>query len=450
MVAGEAWGALRFFTSHADARRSESALLALGGVEVASRDVALRDGWTGLRLHPWGALPSVLRRPRGLESLNTLSLVAPGASSLSSSSAAGEEEEVPLVVTHGYAAGLGFFYRNLGAMTEGAGGVAGRRTVHAVDLLGFGLSSRPHFAPRTTEEAEGFFLDSLEAWREAMGLKRFVLLGHSMGGYLATLYAQRHPERVAGLVLVDPAGLRHEDDPDGYVQRSRFWREDDRWKQWKVGAMNYLWHNTTPMAFMRFFGPLGKPAIHNMVDFRWGRMMDGVPEEERKAIADYLYHTWAADPSAEKCVSLIFAPGALARHAIEHRMDQVRCPVAFIYGQKSWIDWKESERIRREKLAHVPTTSALVPGAGHQVFIENTSGFNDALREALADMRPHLGLHLGSEDASSNSANASVPAAGGRSGGGGGGGGIGNGGRTARDGERERAPGAVPVASAGA
>ena len=40
---------------------------------------------------------------------------------------------------------------------------------------------------------------------------RFVLVGHSYGGLLATEYARRHPERLQGLVLVDPAtmGQRH-------------------------------------------------------------------------------------------------------------------------------------------------------------------------------------------------------------------------------------------------
>lgn len=41
---------------------------------------------------------------------------------------------------------------------------------------------------------------------DQLGLRRFLLAGHSLGSSAAIEYASRHPERVAGLLLVDPNG----------------------------------------------------------------------------------------------------------------------------------------------------------------------------------------------------------------------------------------------------
>jgi pimeloyl-ACP methyl ester carboxylesterase len=46
----------------------------------------------------------------------------------------------------------------------------------------------------------------VEAAADQLGLRRFVLAGHSLGGSVAIEYAGRHPERVAGLLLADPNG----------------------------------------------------------------------------------------------------------------------------------------------------------------------------------------------------------------------------------------------------
>lgn len=62
--------------------------------------------------------------------------------------------------------------------------------------------------PKTIDE----HVADLEAVIDALAPNRkVVLVGHSYGGLLATEYARRHPERLAGLVLVDPAtmGQRH-------------------------------------------------------------------------------------------------------------------------------------------------------------------------------------------------------------------------------------------------
>ncbi len=51
------------------------------------------------------------------------------------------------------------------------------------------------------------YCDLLETFVEALGLERFVLYGNSIGGAAAILYADRHPEKVRGLVLSNPGGL---------------------------------------------------------------------------------------------------------------------------------------------------------------------------------------------------------------------------------------------------
>jgi pimeloyl-ACP methyl ester carboxylesterase len=49
---------------------------------------------------------------------------------------------------------------------------------------------------------------------DTLRLERFVLIGHSMGGGVVLTYAGKHPERLAGLVLVDPIGDGKQIPPD--------------------------------------------------------------------------------------------------------------------------------------------------------------------------------------------------------------------------------------------
>lgn len=48
--------------------------------------------------------------------------------------------------------------------------------------------------------------EDVAAVADQLDLRRFVLAGHSLGAAVAIEYAGRHPERVAGLLLVDPNG----------------------------------------------------------------------------------------------------------------------------------------------------------------------------------------------------------------------------------------------------
>ena len=77
--------------------------------------------------------------------------------------------------------------------------LAGHHPVHVVDLPGFGLSGDPGRVLGVAEHA-----DHLAAWLEAADLPPVAMLGNSFGCQIAVELAVRHPDWVAGLVLVGP------------------------------------------------------------------------------------------------------------------------------------------------------------------------------------------------------------------------------------------------------
>lgn len=76
-----------------------------------------------------------------------------------------------------------------------------RRAV-AYDQRGHGRSDRARDGVYTVEALAA----DLHAVALALGLERFVLVGHSLSGSVVSAYAAAHPERLAGLVYVDALG----------------------------------------------------------------------------------------------------------------------------------------------------------------------------------------------------------------------------------------------------
>jgi len=76
-----------------------------------------------------------------------------------------------------------------------------RRAI-AVDLRGHGRSSS---LPTTDFSIESMAADLYSALHN-LEIKKFVLVGHSMGAFVAMAYASSYASQVAGLLLVDPPG----------------------------------------------------------------------------------------------------------------------------------------------------------------------------------------------------------------------------------------------------
>jgi pimeloyl-ACP methyl ester carboxylesterase len=105
-----------------------------------------------------------------------------------------------IVLCHGITAGRRYIVHGSRALER-----AGHRVV-SYDARGHGESD-----PAPAGEGYGYprLVDDLERVVAAeVGEERFVLAGHSMGAHTAVAYALRHPQRLAGLVLIGPVFQR--------------------------------------------------------------------------------------------------------------------------------------------------------------------------------------------------------------------------------------------------
>lgn len=109
----------------------------------------------------------------------------------------GERNAETAVMVHGFSSSADGWNRLAGQLTK-------RYHVIAPDLPGWGESTRADSAsygyPAQVERLHQFL--------EQLGVKRFHLVGHSMGGGISARYAALYPEQVITLGLIAPHGVQ--------------------------------------------------------------------------------------------------------------------------------------------------------------------------------------------------------------------------------------------------
>lgn len=282
-----------------------------------------------------------------------------------------------LVMCHGFGAGLGFFYRNYHGLSQ----VPGWR-IYSIDWLGMGRSSRPKFiikekeVDKYVEETEKFFVDSLEKWREIHQIDKMTLLGHSLGGYLAAVYALKYPKHVERLILVSPVGIPRnpQNDPE-------FYNSDGRGVRQIPGWVSRLWNaHFTPQLILRCLGPFGPSLVSKYTTRRFSHL----EEVDQLDLHDYIYHISTATGSGEYSVTRLLEPGAYARNPLIDRLHEIKMPTTFLYGEHDWMDFRAAEKAK--KLMNVPVRIERIPDAGHHLYLDNPIDFNRAVIEEMLEV----------------------------------------------------------------
>ena len=136
--------------------------------------------------------------------------------------------QTSLLLSHGFAATSAMWRHNVDALSED-------RTVVAWNQRGHGDSDAPSDPAAYGHEQ---CLGDMAAILDAVGAERAILVGMSLGGYLSLQFHLAHPERVAGLVLVDTGpGFRKDEARDRWNE-SALRRADAIERDGSLGSMS--------------------------------------------------------------------------------------------------------------------------------------------------------------------------------------------------------------------
>jgi pimeloyl-ACP methyl ester carboxylesterase len=248
----------------------------------------------------------------------------------------GGGDAVPLVLLHGFTGGRIDW-------ADVIDDLAADRRVVAWDHRGH--SDSTNSGDPATYTFEVLVADALAAL-DALGLDRFHLLGHSMGGVVAQHLVHDVPERVRSLVLMDTP-------PPGIVP------------SWWVDKL---------VAMAR---AEGMPAVAALVEQATGSM-SVAPEDRRPAIAARNRHK-LAHMDVEALAALGAALGEF--ESLDPWLAEISCPTTVLVGE-----FDEPLLDHAERLAEaVPgAVHVVVEGAAHSPQEERTEAWLQAVRAHLA------------------------------------------------------------------
>lgn len=274
-----------------------------------------------------------------------------------------------LVMIHGYGAGLGFYLKNFDT-------IASRDDwcIHAIDLFGYGCSSRPHFHPQNVEQVEEWFFDSYEAWfsQKNIDKSKVLIMAHSMGAYLMACYGiVRDPNFCKKIIMASPGAIikhKRQIPVPGYFKR--------------------LWErNISPFTLVRKAGPLGSKVVSGWSSRRFAKL----PRVEAHLLHKYAYGIFQARGSGEYMLNFLLAPGADARFPlIEKKIHKLRCDMTWWYGDGDWMD-KTGGQMCSDIINNLAAATGrsqhsdvkIIENSGHHVYLDNITQFNNSVLEEM-------------------------------------------------------------------
>lgn len=294
-----------------------------------------------------------------------------------------------LIFVHGYGAGLGFFFKNFGDSKLQLNDWC----IHAIDLPGYGFSSRPKFPfvypKHNAGDVSQWFMYRVRKWMQRRGLlfapKSNLMVAHSMGAYLMAQYVDNFPNDMGKILMCSPAGVSQTGVNPNMFRQPPWWFQ----KLWD--------RNISPFILVRNAYTLGSKITSGWTYKRFAAL--NLDSSEFEALHKYTYSIFSQPGSGEYLLSFFLKCGGPPRTSLEESIfnshTEKFCGVQksavdwlWLYGDRDWMDIKAGQRVS-ETLKNTflkKSDFEIIPNSGHHLYIENPHAFNLILQREMRSM----------------------------------------------------------------
>ncbi len=260
-----------------------------------------------------------------------------------------DSQNPALLLVHGFGASTDHWRHNIPTLSK-------THEVHALDLLGFGRSSKPG----ELSYGGALWRDQVVAYvKERIG-RPTVLIGNSLGGYAALAAGSALGNHVAGVVLLNAAGYFSEDKRPS----KSFWQKLRR----NLGG-GFL---KDPLIQRLIFENLRKPSTIR-------RTLNQVYIDKTN-VDDYLVESIrrpSLDPGAFQVFRSVFDPGGPQGQPLDELFKDLNAPVLLLWGNRD--PWMNAPGKRATFMRYAQAATEVVLDAGHCPHDEVPEQVNDAL-----------------------------------------------------------------------
>lgn len=243
----------------------------------------------------------------------------------------------PVLFIHGYPLSKAMWEPQVKALSANC-------RVITVDLRGHGESDAPLWL-----YTMDFFADDILALLDHLSIDQVVLVGFSMGGYIAFAFYRKYKNRVKALILADTRPQA--DSPEGKLNRFK----------------------SAQTAYKEGAGPIAEAMIPKLLTPQTLQGRTEIVQAVRRMITSTPVPGIVGD-----LMAMAERPDSVPL------LSEIRCPTLIIVGEQDGLTPPADAKLMAEKIKNAKLE--VIPGAGHLSNLEQPDSFNKAVQKFLASL----------------------------------------------------------------